>query len=150
MIMKISRKGGYYISRIQRISSRILAQKLRENHITLTPAQGRLLFILWDTPGINVKELAKRASLSKSTTSVLLKKLKSEGHVSIDHPPGNDRQKIITYREKDETLEQVYQQISEEMNHLFYYELEEKQILEFEKNLEQIYTRLTKYEEDEM
>lgn len=147
--MKINRKGRAYISRIKRISSRIFTQKLKENHITLTNAQGRLLFILWDNPGkgINVKKLAKRASLSKSTTSVLLKKLKSEGYISIEHPPGNNRQKIVTYREKDETLERVYLKISEEMNALYYNGIEEKQIIQFEKNLQRIYTNLVDYEE---
>ena len=118
--MKIKRKGGYFVSRIQKISSRIFSQKLIENGIEISHGQGRLLFILWDNDGVSVQELAKKASLSKSTVSSLLKKLSHGGLVSIEHPLGNNRKKIVRYLENDLDLEQKYSKISNEMNALWY------------------------------
>jgi len=138
-LMKIERKGGYIISRIQKISSRILSQKLIENGIEISHGQGRLLFILWDNDGLSVQELAKKASLSKSTVSSLLKKLSHGGLVSIEHPPGNNRKKIVSYLENDLDLEQKYSKISNEMNALYYQGFTEVEIEQFEKNLEKLY-----------
>ena len=144
--MKIKRKGGYLISRIQKISSRILSQKLIENGIEISHGQGRLLFILWDNDGLSVQELAKKASLSKSTVSSLLKKLSNGRLVSIEHPPGNNRKKIVRYLENDLDLEQKYSKISNEMNALWYQGFKEVDIEQFEKNLEKLYHNLSKSE----
>ena len=118
--LKIKRKGGYFISRIQKISSRIFSQKLIENGIEISHGQGRLLFILWDNDGISVQELAEKTSLSKSTVSSLLKKLNKSGHVSIDHPPGNNRKKSVRFLENNIDLKEKYSKISNEMNALYY------------------------------
>jgi len=144
--MKIKRKGGYLISRIQKISSRILSQKLIENGIEISHGQGRLLFILWDNDGLSVQELAKKASLSKSTVSSLLKKLSNGRLVSIEHPPGNNRKKIVRYLENDLDLEKKYSKISNEMNALWYQGFKEVDIEQFEKNLEKLYHNLSNSE----
>jgi len=145
-LMKIKRKGGYLISRIQKISSRILSQKLIENGIEISHGQGRLLFILWDNDGLSVQELAKKASLSKSTVSSLLKKLSNGRLVSIEHPPGNNRKKIVRYLENDLDLEKKYSKISNEMNALWYQGFKEVDIEQFEKNLEKLYHNLSNSE----
>ena len=144
--MKIKRKGGYFVSRIQKISSRIFSQKLIENGIEISHGQGRLLFILWDNDGVSVQELAKKASLSKSTVSSLLKKLSHGGLVSIEHPLGNNRKKIVKYLENNLDLEKKYSKISNEMNAIWYQGFKEVDIEHFEKNLEKLYHNLSNSE----
>jgi len=48
MIMVNLRQGGFLISKIQKLSSRIFAKLLREfKAIDINPAQGRVMFPLW-------------------------------------------------------------------------------------------------------
>lgn len=143
--MKVKRKGGFYISRIQHIAKKILDQKLRENNVKINQAQARLLFALWNTDEIGVVELANKISLTKSTVSVLLNKMASKNLVSIEHPPGNNRSKIVKYIGQNTQLEQIYSKISNEMNELFYDGFKSNEIELFENNLKKVYDNLTKF-----
>lgn len=141
--MKQQREGGFLIARIHQLSGRILARKLKEYKVDeINPAQGRILFALWQEDGIPIQELAKKTSLGKSTLTSMLDRLEEIGHLSRV-PSGDDRRKIlIRLTEKNKSLRDVYDQVSEEMIKLFYHGFAADEIELFEGTLRRILDNL--------
>jgi len=143
--MKIKRKGGFLISQIHRISGRILAKKLKIHKIKINPGQGRILFALWEKDGISIQDLAKRTSLGKSTLSTMLKRMQDEGYLKIEHPPGNERIKMVYLLQQSRQIESSLQKLSDEMNRIYYKDFTDDKITEFEENLEKVLQNLIKH-----
>jgi len=145
--MKQLREGGFLIAKIHHLSGRILAKKIKEYELEeINPAQGRILFVLWQKDCISIQELAKKTSLEKSTLTSMLDRLEDTGHL-VRVPSKEDRRKIIVkLTEKDKKLQNVYMQLSKEMTELFYKELTKKEIDYFETYLRQILNNLTVFE----
>ena len=145
--MKRQRQGGFLIAKIHQLSGRILARKLKEYNIgEINPAQGRILFVLWRSDCISIRELAKKTSLGKSTLTSMLDRLEESGYI-IRIPSREDRRKIlIKLTEKDNALRDLYIQVSGEMTELFYNGFSAGEIDEFEKYLKRILHNLTTYE----
>jgi DNA-binding MarR family transcriptional regulator len=137
--MKTQKEGGFLIAKIHQLSGRILARKLKEYHLDeINPAQGRILFVLWQKEGISIQELAKKTSLGKSTLTSMLDRLEKAGYLTRV-PSREDRRKIlIKLTQKDKKLQDVYLQVSREMAGLFYHGFSEKEIDEFEAYLRRI------------
>ncbi|MBI5099011.1 MAG: MarR family transcriptional regulator [Nitrospirae bacterium] len=131
--MKQLREGGFLIAKIHHLSGRILAKKIKEYKLKeINPAQGRILFALWQKDGISIQELSKKTSLEKSTLTSMLDRLEKTGYLTRI-PSNEDRRKIIIGRtEKDKKLQEVYLQVSREMAELFYMGFTKKEIDEFE------------------
>jgi DNA-binding MarR family transcriptional regulator len=142
------RRGGFLITKIHQLSGRIFARKLRAHGIhEINPAQGRILFVLWENDGIAIEQLAKRTQLSKSTLTSMLDRLEADGFLTRE-PSLEDRRKILIRRtEKDRALQQVYLEISAEMIALFYQGLSEAERDRFEADLERILANLEGAEE---
>ena len=147
--MKKLREGGFLVAKIHQLSGRIFTRKLKEHHIDeINPAQGRILFVLWQTDGISINELAKKTSLGKSTLTSMLDRLEEAGYV-IRIPSREDRRKILIQRtEKDKNLQDLYNQVSQEMTNLFYEGFSENEIDEFEQYLKRILHNLVNFEEN--
>lgn len=145
--MKQLREGGFLIAKIHHLSGRILTKKLKEYKLEeINPAQGRILFALWQNDGISIQELSKKTSLKKSTLTSVLDRLEEIGHL-IRTPSKEDRRKIIVkLTEKDKKLQNAYMQISKEMTELFYKGLTKKEIEQFEAYLRQILDKLIAFE----
>lgn len=141
------RKGGFLIANIHHLSGRILARKLKEYNLDeINPAQGRILFALWQKDGITIQELARKTSLGKSTLTSMLDRLEVAGYL-IRVPSNEDRRKIIIKRtEKDRKLQDVYLQVSREMTSLFYRGFKAKEMDEFEACLSRILDNLQSFE----
>jgi DNA-binding MarR family transcriptional regulator len=147
--MKKLREGGFLIAKIHQLSGRIFTRKLKEHQIDeINPAQGRILFVLWQHDGISINELAKKTSLGKSTLTSMLDRLEESGYV-IRVPSREDRRKILIQRtEKDKNLQDLYNQVSQEMTNLFYEGFSENEIDEFEQYLKRILHNLVNFEEN--
>ena len=145
--MKIKRKGGFLISQIHRISGRILAKKLKIHKIKISPGQGRILFALWEKDEISIQDLAKRTSLGKSTLSTMLKRMRDEGYLKIEHPPGNERTKMVYLLQQSKQIESSFQELSDEMNRIYYKDFTDDKITEFEENLEKVLQNLIKHKD---
>ena len=61
--MKHQRKGGFLIAKIHHLAGRIFAKKLQEHQIEINPAQGRIMFILWENDGILVSPVRVKSDL---------------------------------------------------------------------------------------
>ena len=79
--MKDQRRGGFLIGQIHRFGGRILSKKLQARGIEINPAQGRIMFVLWQDDGIPITELAKQTSLGKSTLTSMLDRLEQAGYL---------------------------------------------------------------------
>jgi DNA-binding MarR family transcriptional regulator len=146
--MKTQRRGGFLIAKIHHLAGRIFAKKLQEYQIEINPAQGRIMFVLWEKDGIAINELAKRTSLAKSTLTSMLDRLEEDGHV-VRVPSDEDRRKILIKRtEKDRAWQETYVQVSREMAELFYAGFSANEIDTFEAYLSRILDNLSANAED--
>ena len=145
--MKQLREGGFLITRIHQLAGRLFAGKLKEYNLNeINPAQGRILFVLWQKDDISILELAKKTSLGKSTLTSMLDRLEEAGYLERI-PSGSDRRKIILkLGAKDRKLRNIYKKVSDEMTELFYDGFSAGEISEFEKYLRQILDNLTAFE----
>ena len=144
--MIIERKSGFLISKIHQISGRIFSKKLKQYKIEINPAQGRILFVLWEKDGISIQELAKKTSLGKSTLTSMLNRLEKSNYIQMRRSSKDDRKKIITLTEKDKQLHEKYKELSNEMIQLFYKGFSDKEIDTFEQYLEKSLKNLTDFD----
>ncbi|MFX0208230.1 MAG: MarR family transcriptional regulator, partial [Candidatus Hodarchaeota archaeon] len=77
--MTQKRKAGLLISKIHQLSGRLLTQKSKWYKLDITPAQGRIIFVLWDKEEMPFQELLFKTQLGKSTLSSMIKKLEKAG-----------------------------------------------------------------------
>lgn len=145
--MKIKRKGGFLISQIHQTAGRIFSRKLKIHKIKINPGQGRIMFALWEKDGISIQDLAKRTSLGKSTLSTMLKRMRDEGYLKIEHPSGNERTKLVYILEQSKEIESSFEKLAKEMNSIFYKGFEDNNITRFEEDLERVLHNLKEYKD---
>jgi DNA-binding MarR family transcriptional regulator len=144
--MKRQREGGFLIAKIRQVGSRILERKLKKYRIEITPAQGRIMFALWQSDGVAISELAHRTQLKKSTLTSMLDRLEEAGYL-VRVPSKEDRRKIhIRRTAKDKAIEAKYVEVSQEMTRLFYKGFSKSQIGRFESDLRKVLNNLTEFE----
>lgn len=132
------RRGGYLIAKVHQASGRLFSKILRENDIDFNPAQGRILFALWEGDGIPIQEIARRTQLGKSTLTSMLDRLERSGQVRRRPSQEDRRSVLVDLTEKDGALRRKYARVSREMTEIFYREFSPEEIDEFEGYLERI------------
>lgn len=147
--MEKLREGGMLVAKIHQVAGRIFAKKLKEHNINeITPAQGRILFVLWENDEIPISHLSKKTLLKKSTLTSMLDRLEDMDYIVRVHSK-NDRRKIIIKRtEKDKSFQELYLQVSKEMTDLFYNGLTEKEIDQLELWLKKLLDNLTNVDKE--
>lgn len=144
-----NREGGFLISKVKQISSRVFDKKLKNYDITdLNSAQGRIIFVLWKNDDRSISDLVTNTALSKTTLSSMLDRLEQAGHIKRALDKNDKRRTIISLTEKSKQLKKKYEGVSNEMIDLFYKGLSEEQIDEFERTLQHILNNLITYERD--
>ena len=137
------RQGGFLVSKIHQLSGRVFARKLREHGIDeINPAQGRILFVLWQEDGIPIRELARRTSLGKSTLTSMLDRLERAGELRRVSAAGDRRKTLICLTEKDRSMRETYDRVSAEMTDLYYAGFRPAEIDVFERGLARVLTNL--------
>ena len=58
--MNRQHQGGFLIAKIRQVAERIFVRKLKQYGIEINPAQGRIIFALWQKDGISINELAQK------------------------------------------------------------------------------------------
>lgn len=140
--MKDLREGGFLISKIHQLGERIFFRLLKKKGVAINPAQGRILFTLWQEDEIPIRDLSRKTQLEKSTLTGMLDRLERSGLVErVPHP--QDRRVILIRRtEKDRTFQDNYIDISRDMTKLFYQGFTEKEKDDFEGFLRRILANL--------
>lgn len=142
------RQGGFLISKIQKLSSRIFAKLLHEyKAIDINPAQGRVMFPLWLQDNLSFQDLLERTSLSKATLSHLLNNLEKTGHIKRVPSEEDKRTVNVILTKKDNQLQDKYIQVSNKMTKLFYNGFSEEEIDEFEDYLRRLLNNLISFNE---
>lgn len=147
------REGGFLISKVQKLSRGIFAKLLREyKAVEITPAQGRVMFPLWNSTKdkLSFHDLLKMTSLSKATLSHLLDNLEKTGHIKRIRPRGDEdkRTVFIKLTNEDKALQKKYIDVSNQMKDLYYKGFTEEDIDEFEKYLKRLLDNLTDYNKE--
>ena len=96
--MSRQREAGILIAKIHQLSGRIFNQKLKNNKLDkLNPAQGRIMFVLWNKNSLPIHELSKETQLSKSTLTSMLDRLEEAGYIIADISTGSELKKKLKY-----------------------------------------------------
>lgn len=137
-------KGGFLIAKIHFLAGRIFAKMLKEHHLgEINPAQGRILFALWQNNDISIQELAKETSLGKSTLTSMLDRLEAAGYLARVPSKDDRRKTLIRVLKEAPGFREAYTRVSEEMSRLFYGGFTDDEIDSFETYLYRILTNLT-------
>lgn len=139
--------GGFYITQIKQLQSRIFERLLLENDITISSGQGRILFILWKNDNLTISEISQKTSLAKNTVSIVVDGMVQKGILERNINPENRRQTIISLTEYAKNMKEKYEEVSQEMNTLFYRGFSDKERNEFESYLARILDTLIQAEQ---
>ena len=134
----------FLIAKVHYLAGRIFARKLKAHDLNeINPAQGRILFALWQEDGVPIQKLAQRTALGKSTLTSMLDRLEEAGFVRRE-ADAEDRRVIRIWRtEKDRSFQAAYLEVSQEMQDLFYAGFSRAEIEHFEEMLLRLLDNLT-------
>ncbi len=137
------------MAKVHQVSGRVFAGRLRAAGIEINPAQGRILFALWQQDGTPIQTLRERTSLEKSTLTSMLDRLEEAGLVRRQPSPTDRRQILIKRTAKDRALERAYKAVSRDMGDLYYRGFGNEDIERFESYLRRIFENLDQAEKEE-
>jgi len=140
--------GGFLISQIKQVAGRAFEKILAESGIDeFNGAQGRILYVLWQTDDIPIVELSKKTGLAKTTLTSMLDRMENSGLIKRGYSKSDRRQIMITLTEKAGSLRTEYDKVSATMNEMFYMNFQDEEIELFESYLIRILNNLSKGEE---
>ena len=140
-------KGGYLISRIKQTGTRIFDRLLAESGIdSFNGAQGRILYVLWQQDGITISTLSARTSLANTTLTAMLDRMEKLGLIVRKPDPADRRSRLIALTEKARSLQDDYNNISQQMNEMYYAGFSEEEIVVFEGYLQRVLNNLEREE----
>ncbi|WP_342758651.1 MarR family transcriptional regulator [Kineothrix sedimenti] len=136
-------QGGFLITQIKQIGGRIFEKILSEENIDeFNGAQGKILYVLWQTDRISIAELATQVGLANTTLTSMLDRM-AEADLIMRVPDEADRRKnLIVLTEKARGLQEKYEQVSRRMNEIYYKGFTEQEIIQLEKQLTRILKNL--------
>ncbi len=136
-------QGGFLITQIKQIGGRIFERILSEENIDeFNGAQGKILYVLWQTDRISIVELAAQVGLANTTLTSMLDRM-AEADLIMRVPDETDRRKnLIVLTEKARGLQEKYDQVSRRMNEIYYKAFTGQEIVQFEKQLTRILENL--------
>jgi len=136
-------EGGLLLARVHQLSGRKLGEKLRRFGLDqINPAQGRILFVLWQEDDLPISELAKRTSLGKSTLTSMLDRLEEAGYLRRIPSPADRRVITVRRTKKDEEFRRAFLDLSAEMTGEWYRGFTKSERQQFEAYLRRILANL--------
>ena len=135
--------GGFLISKIKQIQGRIFEKLLLVHGIDqFNGAQGRILFVLWEKDNIPIRDLSEKTGLAKTTLTSMLDRLEKSDYIRRVFDPSDRRMVKIVLTKTARNLKEQYDEVSAQMNKIFYKGFSNKEIITFEENLERILNNL--------
>ena len=135
------------MSRISLLSSRTWERLLKECGIdAFNGAQGRILYVLWEHEKLTITEIARLTSLAKTTLTSMLDRMEASELVKRVPDSKNRRQIFIKITMKAKEYRKKYEQLTDEMNEIFYRGFTETEITDFDSKL---YRVLRNFEREE-
>lgn len=141
--------GGFLISKIKQIQGRVFEKILQKHGISeFNGAQGRILFVLWECDNIPIKELSEKTGLAKTTLTGMLDRLESLGNIKREYNSNDRRTVRIKLTPSAKALKESYEEVSAEMNEIFYKGFSNEEIFAFEESAKKILENLIKKENE--
>ena len=115
------RYGGFLVTRIKQVSGRLLERMLAEKGVdAFNGPQGRILFVLWQKDGVPMSELSRQTGLATTSLTSMIDRMEESGLVRRERTT-TDRRKVLIYlTDEARGLERDYDEVSDEMNAIFY------------------------------
>ncbi|MDE5746269.1 MAG: MarR family transcriptional regulator [Acetatifactor sp.] len=114
-------RTGFLISQVKQVQNRIFQRLLTESGVEeFNGPQGRILYVLWQEDGVPIAQLVQQTGLAKSTLTAMLARMEDIGLITRENSSADKRQVIICLTDTARGLQAKYEQVSEEMNQLFY------------------------------
>lgn len=140
-------KGGFLISRIKQTGTRIFDRMLAASGIdAFNGAQGRILYVLWQSDEITISSLSAQTSLANTTLTSMLDRMENAGLVIRKPDPQDRRSRLIALTDKAKALQGDYERISQQMSERYYIDFTESEIIQFESYLQRVLTNLEQEE----
>jgi len=139
----MKKQGGFLMSQIRHLSGRIWERMLKESGVDVfNGAQGRILYVLWEHGQLTISEIGKLTSLAKTTLTSMLDRMEASGLIERVPDKNNRRQIFIIITDKVKAYREKYDELSEQMNEVFYAGFSEDEIEDFEDKLRKIVKNL--------
>ena len=145
---KIGNTNSFLISHIKQVQGRVFDRLLQTCGVDeFNGPQGHILYVLWKSEGIPIVELAQKTGLAKNTLTAMLCRMEENGLICREISTSDRRQSIISLTSKARALQKRYNQVSLQMNNLFFKDFEETEIKELEQYLDRIVSNLEQAEQ---
>lgn len=132
-------QAGFLISQIKLIGGRVFEKILaKENISEFNGAQGKILYVLWQKDNISIIELSKLVGLANTTLTSMLDRMEEAGLIKRLPDPDDRRKNLIALTDKAKSLRGKYDQVSQEMNEVYYKDFTEEEIIQFERYLQRV------------
>ncbi|MCL2560645.1 MAG: MarR family transcriptional regulator [Turicibacter sp.] len=139
----MKKQGGFLMSQIRHLSGRTWEKMLKDSGVDMfNGAQGRILYVLWEHGQLTITEIGKLTSLAKTTLTSMLDRMEAAGLIERVPDKNNRRQIFIVITDKAKAYREKYDQLSEQMNDVFYAGFAEAEIRDFEDKLRRIIENL--------
>ncbi len=136
-------QAGFLISQIKQIGGRVFEKILAKEQIdAFNGAQGKILYVLWQKDHISIVGLSALVGLAKTTLTSMLDRMEESGLIERV-PDANDRRKcILVLTERARSLQEKYEQVSQEMNDIYFQGFCDEEIKEFEGYLQRVLSNI--------
>jgi len=135
--------GGFFVSRVHQLCGRVFEKLLKESGVeAFNGAQGRILYVLWEYGQLSMVDISKNTSLAKTTLTSMIDRMEESGLVTRTYDTKDRRQVLVSITEKAQKYRDKYNEISDQMNAIFYNGFSEKEIKPLEKALARIISNL--------
>ncbi len=140
-------RTGFLITQIKQVQGRVFQRMLDGCGIeAFNGAQGHILYVLWQDDGVPIRRLVQKTGLAKNTLTAMLARMEDQGLVTRETGPKDRRQVVVTLTEKARGLWGPYEQVSQEMNRVFYRGLTQEDAFLLDGLLDKILGNLTDWE----
>lgn len=137
------RQGGFLIAKIKQVGGRRFERILHDKNIdAFNGAQGKILYVLWQKGHMTATDISKESGLAKTTLTSMLMRMREQGLVYIGENSDDRRSTLVGLTPKAASLKEEYENVSREMQDVYYRGFEEEEIDLFESYLQRILDNL--------
>lgn len=132
-------RGATLLSQVHQLSNRVWGRILRKHNMeNLSGARGRVIYALWSKNGVPIKSLCEKTCLDKSTLTGILSRMERDGFISRECDENDKRSTLIYLTGKEQDFLSQVEEVSDEINNIFYKGFSDVEIIQFENYLERI------------
>lgn len=120
------------LSNVHSITADFLTEKLSQQGFKeFASSHGNILFQLSIRNQLSMSELAKIINRDKSTTTVLVRKLETEGYVKVEPDPNDKRGRFVSLTDNGKKYNSITAEISKDLLTTFYKDFSEEEKEQF-------------------